>query len=54
MSSTYHPEGCACGAHDDDNRGVTRRDLLKSLGGGWEDNQPRNQPAPQAPLAAGG
>ncbi len=29
-------------------------DLLKSLGGGWEDSQPRSQPAPQAPLAAGG
>ena len=29
-------------------------DLLKSLGGGWQDNQPRPQPAAQAPLAAGG
>lgn len=29
-------------------------DLLKSLGGGWEDSQPRSQPAAPAPLAAGG
>ena len=32
MSTIHHPEGCACGAHDDDSRGVTRRDLLKTLG----------------------
>src|SRR5688572_7126233 len=31
MSDT-HPEGCTCGAHDENDNGLSRRQMLRSLG----------------------
>ncbi|MBK9759638.1 MAG: 5'-nucleotidase C-terminal domain-containing protein [Flavobacteriales bacterium] len=32
MSDILHPEGCRCGAHDEEKNGVSRRQMLRSLG----------------------
>ncbi len=32
MNETEHPEGCSCGAHDEETNGVSRRQMLRSLG----------------------
>ena len=32
MSGTEHPEGCGCGAHDEEKNGISRRSVLRSLG----------------------
>lgn len=32
MSEIVHPEGCSCGAHDEEKNGISRRSMLRSLG----------------------
>ncbi len=32
MKTIHHPEGCACGAHEDETNGFSRRQMLRSLG----------------------
>jgi len=32
MKTIQHPEGCTCGAHDDETNGYSRRQMLRSLG----------------------
>ena len=32
MSDIQHPEGCNCGAHDEEKNGISRRSMLRSLG----------------------
>ncbi|MBP6391794.1 MAG: 5'-nucleotidase C-terminal domain-containing protein [Flavobacteriales bacterium] len=32
MSEIVHPEGCSCGAHDEEKNGISRRAMLRSLG----------------------
>jgi S-sulfosulfanyl-L-cysteine sulfohydrolase len=32
MSDILHPEGCTCGAHDEEKNGISRRSMLRSLG----------------------
>ena len=32
MSEMLHPEGCMCGAHSEEVNGVSRRQMLRSLG----------------------
>ena len=32
MSDLLHPDGCTCGAHDEEKNGISRRQMIRSLG----------------------